>query len=125
MRAGANSRIPEAVIAEKFQAMVLLGRANSLMKDFYDIWLLSRSLEFPVRVLARAIAATFKRRKTDIPEALPDALTRAFAVDAAKQRQWTVFVDGIEQETGDFPEIVAALAAFPMPYAEVARKLQE
>src|SRR3546814_4250355 len=27
----------ETVIAEKFQAMVALGRANSRMKDFYDI----------------------------------------------------------------------------------------
>jgi predicted nucleotidyltransferase component of viral defense system len=31
----------ETVIAEKFQAMVALGRANSRMKDFYDIWVLS------------------------------------------------------------------------------------
>jgi predicted nucleotidyltransferase component of viral defense system len=37
---------PETVIAEKFQAMVMLGRANSRMKDFYDIWVLSRTFEF-------------------------------------------------------------------------------
>jgi hypothetical protein len=36
----------ETVIAEKFQAMVMLGRANSRMKDFYDIWVLSRVSEF-------------------------------------------------------------------------------
>lgn len=36
----------ETVIAEKFQAMVALGRANSRMKDFYDIWLLSQSFPF-------------------------------------------------------------------------------
>jgi len=36
----------ETVVAEKFQAMVALGRANSRMKDLYDIWLLSRSCEF-------------------------------------------------------------------------------
>ncbi|TIM64614.1 MAG: nucleotidyl transferase AbiEii/AbiGii toxin family protein, partial [Mesorhizobium sp.] len=36
----------ETVIAEKFQAMVALGRANSRMKDFYDIWILSRSFDF-------------------------------------------------------------------------------
>jgi predicted nucleotidyltransferase component of viral defense system len=66
----------ETVIAEKFQAMVMLGRANSRMKDFYDIWLLSRSYEFTGDGLARAIAATFVRRKTPIPTELPDALTR-------------------------------------------------
>jgi predicted nucleotidyltransferase component of viral defense system len=33
----------ETVVAEKFQAMVMLGLANSRMKDYYDIWMLSRS----------------------------------------------------------------------------------
>jgi len=33
----------ETVVAEKFDAMVKLGLANSRMKDFYDIWALSRS----------------------------------------------------------------------------------
>jgi hypothetical protein len=71
----------ETVIAEKFQAMVALGRANSRMKDFYDIWVLGRSFEFADDRLARAIAATFARRATAIPTVLPDALTPAFAVD--------------------------------------------
>ncbi|MCW5735977.1 MAG: nucleotidyl transferase AbiEii/AbiGii toxin family protein [Enhydrobacter sp.] len=71
---------PETVIAEKFQAMVMLGRANSRMKDFYDIWMLSRSYDQSAAdTLARAIAATFARRNTDLPRELPDALTDAFA----------------------------------------------
>jgi predicted nucleotidyltransferase component of viral defense system len=65
----------ETVIAEKFQAMVMLGRANSRMKDFYDIWVLSRASEFNDDRLARAIAATFARRNTEIPSELPDAQT--------------------------------------------------
>jgi predicted nucleotidyltransferase component of viral defense system len=75
----------ETVIAEKFQAMVMLGRANSRMKDLYDIWVLSRNFEFKDDALARAIAATFARRKTEIPVELPDALTTAFAEDPGKQ----------------------------------------
>ena len=43
----------ETAIAEKFEAMVKLGELNSRMKDFFDIWLLSRSFDFdgpnPVR----------------------------------------------------------------------------
>jgi hypothetical protein len=35
----------ETVIAEKFQTMVMLGRANSRMKDYYDIWVLSHSYD--------------------------------------------------------------------------------
>lgn len=114
----------EAVIAEKFHAMVLLGRANSRMKDFHDIWVLSQSYEFAGDGLAQAIAATFKRRKTELPAELPDALTAAFASDPAKQQQWTAFVQGIEAEMGSLPAIVDALAAFVMPHADAARKLE-
>jgi hypothetical protein len=32
----------ESVVAEKFEAMVKLGVANSRMKDFYDLWVLAR-----------------------------------------------------------------------------------
>jgi predicted nucleotidyltransferase component of viral defense system len=78
----------ETVIAEKFQAMVALGRVNSRMKDFYDIWVLSRSFTFDDDRLTRAIAATFARRATAIPDELPDALTPEFAADEQKQRQW-------------------------------------
>jgi Nucleotidyl transferase AbiEii toxin, Type IV TA system len=81
----------ETVIAEKFQAMVALGRANSRIKDFYDIWILSRSFNFEDDRLARAIAATFARRSSAIPDGLPDALTPEFAADEQKRRQWRAF----------------------------------
>jgi hypothetical protein len=59
----------ETVVAEKFQAMVALGKANSRMKDFYDIWVLSKTYDFNNARLAQAIAAAFARRQTAIPEA--------------------------------------------------------
>ena len=62
----------ETVIAEKFQAMVHLGRANSRMKDFYDVWVLSKAYGFDPDRLAKAIAATFERRRTAIPSEVPD-----------------------------------------------------
>ncbi len=105
----------ETVIAEKFQAMVALGRANSRMKDFYDIWLLSRAYEFKGDALARAIAATFARRQTLIPADPPYALTRAFADDRAKQ--WVSFAEAIGAELPTLAEIVEDLAGFLMPHA--------
>lgn len=45
---------PETVIAEKFQAMVALGLANSRLKDFYDIWILAKTHEFKDDRLPRA-----------------------------------------------------------------------
>jgi len=87
----------ETVVAEKLQAMVFLGIANSRMKDFFDVWFLAKHFEFEGPTLARAIQATFERRKTDLPKAPPLALTRTFAEDDAKMKQWKAFIS----KTGD------------------------
>ncbi|UVK49997.1 nucleotidyl transferase AbiEii/AbiGii toxin family protein (plasmid) [Mesorhizobium sp. AR02] len=113
----------ETVIAEKFQAMVALGRANSRMKDFYDIWILSRSFTFDDDRLPRAISATFARRGTAIPQDLPDALTPAFAEDAQKQRQWRAFVGDVAHDPGDLGNVTRDIAAFLMRHAVSAASL--
>jgi len=79
------------VIAEKFHAMVLLGEQNSRMKDFYDLWAISRKFELDPAVVASAVAATFERRKTPLPESEPVALSRRFAESDAKKRLWQAF----------------------------------
>jgi predicted nucleotidyltransferase component of viral defense system len=114
----------ETVIAEKFQAMVRLGRANSRMKDFYDIWILAQSYDFDGDRLARAILATFARRTTEVPAERPDALTPAFAEDKTKQQQWAAFLADIAVTPGTLAEVIEDLAAFLMPQAEEARKRQ-
>jgi predicted nucleotidyltransferase component of viral defense system len=113
----------ETVIAEKFQAMVMLGRANSRMKDFYDIWVLSKQYEFEGDRLPRAIAATFRRRETEIPLTLPDALTAEFAGDIAKARQWAAFAANLTVAPPSLEQILADLSQFLMPHAEAARLL--
>ena len=113
----------ETVIAEKFQAMVMLGRANSRMKDYYDIWMLSRTYEFADDRLARAIAATFARRQTEIPSEPPDALTSTFAEDPTKLRQWAAFATDIAAQPGYLAAVIADLATFLMPHAAEARTL--
>lgn len=83
---------PESVVAEKLQAMVTLGLFNTRMKDFYDLFALSNRHAFDGSTLASAIKATFARRRTSLPAAIPIALTTAFAEDAEKQTQWTAFL---------------------------------
>ena len=68
----------ESVVAEKFEAMVKLGVANSRMKDFYDLWVLAQRFEFESSTLAAAIQATFKTRRTTLPRSSPLALRAAF-----------------------------------------------
>jgi len=110
------------VIAEKFQAMVMLGLANSRMKDFYDVWILSRSYEFEDDRLPRAIAATFERRGTAIPREAPLALTQAFAFDSGKQLQWAAFVRDLAIDIPALEAVVTDLAEFLMPNAQRARQ---
>jgi len=76
------------------------------IKDFYDICLLSQSFPFDDGRLARAIAATFERRGTEIPAELPDALTSAFAEDEHKQRQWNVFLENVALHSGSLADVI-------------------
>ena len=114
---------PETVIAEKFEAMVSLGRANTRLKDYYDIWILSQTFPFDDGRLARAIAATFERRRTALPEAVPDALTAAFAHDPQRELQWRSFIENVAVDPGSLENVVAVLTAFLFPHANVARSL--
>ncbi|HEU4887133.1 MAG TPA: nucleotidyl transferase AbiEii/AbiGii toxin family protein [Thermoanaerobaculia bacterium] len=82
---------PETIVSEKLHAMVKLGIANSRMKDFFDVYALASGLEFEEGLLATAIARTFERRKTAIPEE-PFALTPEFYSDRGKQTQWRAFL---------------------------------
>jgi Nucleotidyl transferase AbiEii toxin, Type IV TA system len=82
----------ETVIAEKFQAMVQLGIANTRMKDFHDLKTLSELFRFESETLVEAIQRTFERRKTALPvNEPPTALTEEFHADATKIAQWNAF----------------------------------
>lgn len=111
---------PETVIAEKFEAMVKLGLANSRLKDYYDVWALLATRELDQERLASAIGATFRRRGTDLPADTPDALTAAFATNDVHQAQWFAFTRNLERETPALDTVVAQLEAWLMP---VVRRL--
>jgi Nucleotidyl transferase AbiEii toxin, Type IV TA system len=51
----------------EIQIMVQFDMQNSRMKDFYDIWILSRTLAISGSPLSQAIRATFNRRHTGVP----------------------------------------------------------
>jgi predicted nucleotidyltransferase component of viral defense system len=107
----------ETVVAEKLQAMVILGIANSRMKDFYDVYVLARDFTFDGAILTRAIKATFRRRKTEIPAESPLALTEEFGRDGTKTIQWNAFVrkSGLEQEIPELLKVLPQLREFLLP----------
>jgi predicted nucleotidyltransferase component of viral defense system len=112
----------ETVVAEKFHAMATLGLANSRMKDFYDVWVLSKTYKFDSDRLAQAIAATFARRETEVPATLPDAFTTEFSRNTSKQQQWSAFVRDLSAETPSLEKVISDLAAFMHPIATAARR---
>jgi predicted nucleotidyltransferase component of viral defense system len=85
----------ESVIAEKFETMVKLGQLNSRMKDFYDIWLLSRQFEFELSSLAEAVMLTFKQRGTELNEPI-DAFSADFI--SLRQPKWAAFRKRLKQD---------------------------
>ena len=120
-----NSPVPrllcysrESSIAEKLEAMVKLGVLNSRMKDFYDIWLLSRQFEFDGAKLAEAIRLTFERRGTELPGEI-ETLSESFI--EAKQNQWEAFRKRLGQDhvPASFRKIVDSVDSFLSPIVVV------
>lgn len=106
----------ETVVAEKFQAMVHLGIANSRMKDFHDLWVIGSQFNFDGATLTSALVRTFERRNTPLPNSLPLALTPEFFLDDQKIRQWKGFLNraglGMQPELS---KVAAFITSFVMP----------
>ena len=105
----------ETVVAEKFEALVTLGVANSRLKDFYDLWVISRMFEFRQADLVEAVQRTFERRGTVLPSDIPVGLTDEFA--QAWATQWRAFLgrDRMAAAPDTFAATVADLRVFLMP----------
>jgi hypothetical protein len=108
---------PETTIAEKFHTIAVRGILNSRMKDYYDIWALCREFESDGVVLCRAIAATFRRRKTALPDNVPVGLSEKFSSDAAKLTQWSAFIGRtpLKIVEDDLGAVVTTIREFLMP----------
>jgi predicted nucleotidyltransferase component of viral defense system len=111
-----NGYTMESSIAEKFQAMVKRGVLNSRMKDFYDIWILSRRFNFNGETLAKAVETTFRNRKTPIVAA-PVVFGQTFANDGDKSIQWQGFIKKAKLTSApkDFEVVVTAIKSFLEP----------
>lgn len=117
----------EAVVAEKFHAIVTLGITNSRMKDFFDLWILARESEFDGELLCRAIKATFGRRKTVVPVAAPLAFSEQFTDDIVKNRQWLAFLKkgNLLLKPPSLVKVVSALREFLLPTLEAIHATRE
>ena len=102
------------VVAEKFEAIVSLGYANSRYKDFYDIYVLANSYDFEGSKLQRAIEETFSHRQTSLEDIV--AFEEGFAWDDVRQKRWSAFVKKkIVMEKIEFGEVCNLIEQFLNP----------
>lgn len=106
------------VVAEKLEASVRLGEANTRMKDFFDLWFLSRKFSFEGEVLKDAITRTFARREIPLPATLPVALTPESA--ALKTATWAAFTHRNALAPVEMVATLDAIRAFAWPVMAAA-----
>lgn len=82
----------ESMLAEKFEAIVSLGFANTRFKDFYDIFVILKKSKIKVNQsdLKEALIQTFKNRNTGFNDIV--AFEEDFALDSERQKRWSSFV---------------------------------
>jgi predicted nucleotidyltransferase component of viral defense system len=107
----------ETVLAEKLQAIVVLGAVNTRIKDYYDLLALARLFAFDGATVRDALIATFARRGTPLPADVPVGLSAAFSSDVQKAQLWEAFIDreALLLEPGDLTAAVEDIAAFVLP----------
>ena len=79
-----------SVIAEKFEAIVSLGDANSRYKDFYDICILAAKYPLEGTELKEAVWETFDHRGTGFDDIV--AFGKAFAESRIHKTRWDAFI---------------------------------
>jgi predicted nucleotidyltransferase component of viral defense system len=105
---------PETMIAEKLDAMVKLGLANSRMKDFYDIWTILNQFQIKPEKIAPVIREVFKNRKTIVRE-IPKAFSEAFYNTSKTLERWDSFLKGIGHEPMPLEKVIFEIRDFFLP----------
>jgi hypothetical protein len=100
-----------SVMAEKIEAIVSLGMANTRMKDYFDLLALTREGAVTPVVLSEALAATLARRRTPLPDGWPLGLADEFALDQRKQREWIGFLAKSRLDAPGLEAVVSELRA--------------
>ena len=112
----------ERTIAEKFDAILQRFELTGRMKDFYDIYYLSRTFDFDGLKLQTAIQETLQNRGTAYEKDSFDRIL-ALADDEDMQTKWRYFLKTLGNPEIAFRVVIAVIAAFLSPVLEAV--LQE
>jgi hypothetical protein len=113
----------ETVVAEKLEAMVILGDRNSRIKDFFDLHYLANHFAFDRATLAESVRKTFAKRRTPIPGEPPIGLTPLYWENPSRPAQVRAFARraGLADPGAPGAEFAGVLGAFLLPILDDLR----
>lgn len=121
--ASVRAYTPYTSVAEKLEAVVVHGNANSRTKDYYDLYQIPAVVAFDGPMLVESIRRTFARRATIIAGEPPEGLRDAFALDPLHSTRWHAFLrkGQLRITETDFVSVVASIRSFAQPALDAAR----
>ena len=114
----------ESTIAEKFDAILQRFELTGRMKDFYDIYYLSRTFDFDGLKLQTAIKETLQNRGTAYEK---ESFNRVIALadDEDMQTKWRFFLKTLSNPEISFQNIMMGIRRFLEPVWEAILKQDE
>jgi predicted nucleotidyltransferase component of viral defense system len=102
----------ESVLAEKLEAITILGKINGRYKDFDDVSNLAGRFSFHAAALHLACRLTFERRRTNLDD-LPRSISSENA-DTERERHWRSYVgrEHAQSPHQTFDECLAQIRTF-------------
>ena len=107
----------ESTIAEKFDAILQRFELTGRMKDFYDIYYLSRTFDFDGLKLQTAIQETLENRGTAYEKG-SFAHILALVEHADMQTKWRYFLKTLGNPAIEFSEVIRGIQLFLLPIWE-------
>ena len=104
----------ESTIAEKFDSILQRFELTGRMKDFYDIYYLSRTFDFEGAKLQAAIFETLQHRGTPYDKVSFKRVV-ALAEDEDMQKRWKYFLKTIKDNTLEFSVVIQTIQTFLEP----------
>ncbi len=83
----------ETLLAEKVQTILQRGLANTRMRDYYDIFEISRKVDYSNDILAEAFVATCKKRENSYSKDDIDSVINDIKSDSGLMELWERYRD--------------------------------
>jgi len=78
----------ETILAEKIETILRRGTSNTRPRDFYDVYLITRTQEFDLGIFHQALSATSIRRKTSEKISDMSEIVKSIEENKVLKKQW-------------------------------------